>query len=434
MSVSIDYIISAIIMIITSIIFAMIVIQNKKLYITKAKVIMLLIGIIIYSVIIENITGTLKTLLVFTFHIIQFRYIFKINYSDSIFLSFLFIVIIIIPDTLFLLFVMYILKVPPEICYEQIAGTTISTIIVNGLLILIAFIFKKWLRKLIKFRMKNSKKIIVYTILTLGCVLIIFYNSFENVVLNSNLVISVLIMIVFVTILYSLIRQKMENDKIVEKYDKLLEFIKKYEKIIEEQRETRHESKNQLITVKSKVLNKEDGEEIIKYVDSILKDHIAYKEDKYSKFQYLPANGIKGLFYYKSMEAEEKGINLSISIGKRVEDSVLGNLETEDFKQLGRLVGVYLDNAIEASGSSEEKKLGIEINKHEEDVIIIITNTYSGKIDEEAVGKVRYSTKGTNRGYGLMLVNKILSGSNRFASERQITDKLYIQKLRIKNY
>ena len=177
----------------------------------------------------------------------------------------------------------------------------------------------------------------------------------------------------------------------------------------------------------------EDGEEIIKYVDSILKDHIAYKEDKYSKFQYLPANGIKGLFYYKSMEAEEKGINLSISIAKRIEDSILGKLETEDFKQLGRLIGVYLDNAIEASSSSEEKKLGIEINKHEDDVIIIITNTYEGMIDTNSVGKVRYSTKGNNRGYGLMLVNKILSGSNRFTAERIVTDKLYIQKLKIKN-
>ena len=279
--------------------------------------------------------------------------------------------------------------------------------------------------------------IIIYTLSTFICILVIFYNAFENIVLNSNLIVSMIVMLVFVIILYSLIKQKMENDKIVEKYDKLLEFIKKYEIIVEEQREIRHESKNQLITVKSKVLNKEAGEEIIRYVDSLLKDHKSYKEDKYSKFQYLPANGLKGLFYYKAMEAEEKGINLSINIGKRVEDSILSKLTTEDFKQLGRIVGVYIDNAIEASSISKEKKLGIEIYLHNEDVIVIIANTYSGKIDLETVGKVKYSTKGTNRGYGLMLVNKILNNSKRFIAERDVTEKLYIQKLIIrsdKNY
>ena len=112
----------------------------------------------------------------------------------------------------------------------------------------------------------------------------------------------------------------------------------------------------------------------------------------------------------------------------------MSKLSTEDFKQLGRLIGVYLDNAIEASSTSKEKKLGIEVYMQKEDVMLIISNTYDGVIDTESVGKIRYSTKGNNRGYGLMLVNKILSSSKRFASERNVTDKLYIQKLIIKNY
>jgi len=432
MSVSINYIVSAIIMLLTSIIFSMIIIEKKDINITRNKIIILIIGLIIYSLIAENITGTFKTLLVFAFHVVQFRYLFKISYSDSVFLSFLFIVLIIIPDTLFLLILMYILKIDPEICYSQFTGTLISTIFVCLMFIGIVYIFRKLLRKLIKIKIDNSKIILIYTILTLGCVVAIFYKSTAQVSINKNLIEGIIVMVVFVIILYSLIKQKMENDKIVEKYDKLLEFIKKYERIIEEQRETRHESKNQLITVKSKVLNKEDGKEIIKYVDSLLKDHKSYKEDKYSKFQYLPANGIKGLFYYKSMEAEEKGIKLSINIAKRVEKSVLNELSTEDFKQLGRLIGVYIDNAIEASSITEEKKLGIEIYKHNEDVIIIISNTYNGEIDKESVGKIKYTTKGNGRGYGLMLVNKILNSSSRFTAQRQITNNLYIQKLIIK--
>lgn len=428
---NINYIISSIIMIITSIIFSMILLERKGIKITKDKAIAIVIGVVIYSIIIKYGTGAPKTLLIFLFHVIQYKYLFKISYSDSIFLTFLYIVLTIVPDVLVIIFIT--IWESAQIFYTEYAGTVISTIIVTTMLIMITYIFRKWLRKLLKIKINNNKMIIIYTLSTFICILVIFYNAFENIVLNSNLIVSMIVMLVFVIILYSLIKQKMENDKIVEKYDKLLEFIKKYEIIVEEQREIRHESKNQLITVKSKVLNKEDGEEIIRYVDSLLKDHKSYKEDKYSKFQYLPANGLKGLFYYKAMEAEEKGINLSINIGKRVEDSILSKLTTEDFKQLGRIVGVYIDNAIEASSISKEKKLGIEIYLHNEDVIVIIANTYSGKIDLETVGKVKYSTKGTNRGYGLMLVNKILNNSKRFIAERDVTEKLYIQKLIIKS-
>lgn len=430
---SISYLIcSAFIMLMTSIILGIIVLEQKEIKITLEKVIIVLVGTIAYSIAIDSLTGTTKTLLLGLINTIVYAKILKISYSDAIFLTFMYIVLTIIPDTIFLLFIMNILKIDPVICYTQFTSSLIATISVSIMLLLIVFIFRKLLRRLIKIKIDNSKLIIIYTILTLGCVVIVFYKSTAQVSISKNLVEGIIIMVVFVIILYSLMKQKLENKKIAEKYDKLLEFIKKYEVIIEEQRETKHETKNQLITVKSKVLNKEKGEDIIEYVDSILNDHKAYKEDKYGKFQYLPANGIKGLFYYKSIEAEEKGINLSINIGKRVETSIMSKLKTEDFKQLGRLIGVYIDNAIEASSISKEKKLGIEIYVHEEDVVLIIMNTYAGVIDKDTVGKVRYSTKGNNRGYGLMLVNRILSSSTRFIAERTITDELYIQKLIIK--
>lgn len=431
---NINYIISAIIMIITSIIFSMILLEENKFKITFKSILMIVIAIILYSLGIKYLVGTIKTLFLCCIYIYLFRYLFKVSYYNAILLTFMYIVLIMIPDLIVLVVAILVLKIKPEIFYEEFAKTPLSSLVVCVLFIIMIYIFRKPLRKLMKVKLNISKEIIVYTILTLGCVLIIFYNATTDVkIISTSFVLSVIVMLIFVVTLYGLIKQKMEKDKVKEKYDKLLDFIKKYETVIEEQRMIRHEHKNQLITVKSKVSNNEDGQEIIKYVDSILKDHIIYREDKYGKFQYLPANGIKGLFYYKAMEAEEKGIKLSINIAKRVEKSILSKLCTEDFKQLGRLFGVYIDNAIEASSISKDKQLGIEVYMHQEDVIMIISNTYEGIIDADSVGKVRYSTKGNNRGHGLMLVNKILNGSTRFKAERTITEKLYIQKLIIKN-
>ena len=423
---------SAVIMIISSIIFSLIILEKKEFKVTKEKILTIIIGIIIYSLIAMKLEKTVKTLWLCCLYIVLFRRLLKISYSDSLYLSFLYIILTIIPDIIFIMFVILGLGKSSEVFYSNYAGTIIATISVNVMLIMITYICRKWLRKLIKLKMNNNKVIIVYTVLTLLCVLTIFYSAFEDIVIDESLLLSAVVMIVFVVILYSLIKQKIENNNIIERYDKLLEFIKIYEVEIDEQKMIRHESKNQLSTIKSKIVNKEKEEKIIKYIDSILNEHKSYNEEKYGKFQYLPANGLKGLFYYKAMEAEERGIKLSINVSSKIENSLLGNLPTEEFKELCRLIGVYLDNAIEASEISEEKKMGLEIYKHEENIVIIIMNTYSGMIDTEQVGNVKYSTKGKNRGYGLMLVNKILKNYDCFEAIKNITDELYIQKLIIK--
>lgn len=152
---------------------------------------------------------------------------------------------------------------------------------------------------------------------------------------------------------------------------------------------------------------------------------------KYSKFKYLPSNGLKGFFYYKVSEAERKGIKVSTNISKKIENSILGKLDTKHFKDLARVIGVYLDNAIEASSLSEEKKLGIELYLIKNNVEIIISNTYHEAIDEEKIGKERYSTKGKNRGHGLLLVKRILKDNNNIISNNEVTGELYIQKISI---
>lgn len=274
----------------------------------------------------------------------------------------------------------------------------------------------------------------MYLALSLFSILVVFYTEYSNVNSSSNkeLILGIIIIISFVLILYSLVKQKMENNKLMIRYIKLLEFIKNYEKELDKQKELRHESKNQLITARSKIVDKKKEHEVIEYLNSIIADYVKGNNEKYTSFQYLPANGIKGFFYYKANEAENNGIHLSINVSPKVENTFIGNLDTNNFKQLGILLGVYLDNAIEASKNSKDKKMAIEIYKTDEDVEIIISNTYEGKIDTESIGKTKYTTKGKNHGYGLMLVSKILEDNKRFEAQRIVTDVVYSQKIKIK--
>lgn len=421
-------------MIITSIVFAKILLENKKVNLNFKSIIVIIISIILYSIVIGTLDGILKTLLLCSLYVFVYRCVFNTSYSKSLLLAFEHIVLIIIPDLLILLFSVYILKIDSKLFYEVYAETTLSTLIVDILFILFVYILRKPLRKISNIKLTNNKEIIMYLALSLFSILVVFYTEYSNVNSSSNkeLILGIIVIISFVLILYSLVKQKMENNKLMTRYLKLLEFIKNYEKELDKQKELRHESKNQLITARSKIVDKKKEYEVIEYLNSIIADYVKGNNEKYTSFQYLPANGIKGFFYYKANEAENNGIHLSINVSPKVENTFIGNLDTNDFKQLGILLGVYLDNAIEASKNSKDKKMAIEIYKTGEDIEIIISNTYEGKIDTESIGKTKYTTKGKNHGYGLMLVSKILEDNKRFEAQRIVTDVVYSQKLKIK--
>lgn len=269
--------------------------------------------------------------------------------------------------------------------------------------------------------------------ITLVMLAIFFYNLIKTFEFNNNIITYLVIIVMLICILLYLFKQKIENEKISKKYDELLDVMKSYESDIEEQRTLRHETKNEFATIKCKLQDKEDNKTIIEYIDSVIGEKEKAGSTKYSKFKYLPSNGLKGFFYYKFIEAEKKGINVSINISKQIENSFLKDIETKDFKDLARIIGVYLDNAIEASSTSEDKKLGIEMYLIKEKIEIIITNTFNNEINLDKIGKESFSTKGKHRGHGLLLVNKILSENNMFEAKNEIRGNIYIQSLKIKD-
>ena len=291
----------------------------------------------------------------------------------------------------------------------------------------------KIIRKIVNINISINKKIVGIIALILIVLAIFFYDLIKVFQFNNDIAGFLVAIIALITILIYVFKQKFDNEKIAKKYDELLDIMQNYENDIEEQRTLIHETKNELTTIMCKIKDKEKESEIIEYINSIIGDKVSPNMSKYSKFKYLPSNGLKGFFYYKFTEAERKGINVSINISKQIENSFLGRLDTKDFKNLARIIGVYLDNAIEASSLSKKKQLGIEVYYIKENIEIIISNTYDNIIEKERIGKEKYSTKGKNRGHGLLLARKILEESKFITSEKEITNNLYIQKIVLKN-
>ena len=424
---------SSTLLILTLYTFGRIIIVNRRHKNIMIDVLILLGFILLNILVYKYTTGTIKTIITCLLYSSLFFSIFKIKLSKSIFTSILYVILLIIPDLLMLIIFIYILGISKEYYYSVIASGLIGNLSVLLIMILLTYIIRKPLRKLMKYKLSENKKIVVISVLAIIFTAIFFYKFATGYKMNQDVIIYLIAMFAFIVILFTLFRQRMDNEKVSKKYDELLDVMKNYESDIEEQRTLRHETKNEFATIKCKLQDKEDNKTIIEYIDSVIGEKGKASSTKYSKFKYLPSNWLKGFFYYKFIEAEKKGIKVSINISKQIENSFLKDIETKDFKDLARIVGVYLDNAIEASSTSEDKKLGIEMYLIKEKIELIITNTFNNEINLDKIGKESFSTKGKHRGHGLLLVNKILSENNMFEAKNEIRDNIYIQSLKIKD-
>lgn len=100
-----------------------------------------------------------------------------------------------------------------------------------------------------------------------------------------------------------------------------------------------------------------------------------------------------------------------------------------------KVLGILLDNALEAAKETEEKYVELfikQINK-ERSLIVEIKNSFSGLVEIENIFKNGYTTKQDHSGFGLWEVRKIVSKQNNCSLETHICDNILTQFLRIEN-
>ena len=139
-------------------------------------------------------------------------------------------------------------------------------------------------------------------------------------------------------------------------------------------------------------------------------------------------NGIYNLLTKKSHNAEEKDIKVNITF--------LLDLSTLHMKiyEFARILGILLDNAIEASSESEEKIINLtfrnDIKNSRE--LIIVENTYQDKnIDTEKIFEKGISGKENHSGLGLWEVRKLIKKNNNINLYTAKNDKFFSQQLEI---
>ena len=138
--------------------------------------------------------------------------------------------------------------------------------------------------------------------------------------------------------------------------------------------------------------------------------------------------GVYSLLTTKYHEAEEQGIKMNMTL--------LLDLSKLDMKiyEFTRILGILLDNAIDASKECDEKVINIifrDDEKHHRQ-LIIVENTYKDKdVDTEKIFNKGFSGKENHTGLGLWEVRKILNKSKNLSLYTTKNEKYFSQQIEI---
>lgn len=128
--------------------------------------------------------------------------------------------------------------------------------------------------------------------------------------------------------------------------------------------------------------------------------------------------------------------NVAVENGIKVNLSFLLDLDNLNMKiyEFARILGILLDNAIEAASENDEKILNISFRTDSKNNrnIILIENTYKDKnINIDEIFKKGISGKENHTGLGLWEIRQILSKNNNVNLHTFKNDKLFSQQLEI---
>ena len=113
------------------------------------------------------------------------------------------------------------------------------------------------------------------------------------------------------------------------------------------------------------------------YLNLIINEHKCGQNYTIRELSYFPDGGIKGLIYHKISKVEENNIKYFLFIDKNIKDIFEEKFDLKTYQDITKLLGVFLDNAIEATMLSNKKEVEIDFKKQDDCIIMDISNTFN---------------------------------------------------------
>lgn len=276
------------------------------------------------------------------------------------------------------------------------------------------------------FYLKNIKGNKENKVLIIPCIIILLFSIIIGYIKNDILqLLSINNYVVISSAILSAIILKFiyYNVDLQNKYNKLIKLTMEYEKIIDDQGKKNHEYKNQLLVLKGYIDNKQKLKE---YLDEIIDDNKLGQNFEIRQLANISNGGLKELLYYKISKIKENNIKYYLYISDEI-SKPLEKLSINKYKNITKVFGVLIDNAIDSAINSKEKEIYLDFSKDSKYIVITISNSYNKKIDLNKIGKKGFTSKGKGHGFGLRLAKEIIKKNNYLELSTDYNDKHFIQ-------
>ena len=197
----------------------------------------------------------------------------------------------------------------------------------------------------------------------------------------------------------------------------------------------KHDFSNIIQCMGGYILN-DDMTGLKKYYKSISKEFGDINNLSAINSNFITDSALYNLISLKYSSAEEQGISFNINIGVKLDKMQISSYT------LTRILGILLDNAIDAAKKCDIKEIYFEVSpSYEKGKIkkhtISVQNTYTNKdVDVDKIREKGYTSKTREKGshgLGLWEVNKILKKSKNLNLHTTKNDEFFIQELEIYN-
>ncbi|MCL1950905.1 MAG: GHKL domain-containing protein [Turicibacter sp.] len=163
------------------------------------------------------------------------------------------------------------------------------------------------------------------------------------------------------------------------------------------------------------------------YYSSVLPQHEKIdKEELYLlPLVRLENIAIQGMLRGKLADAMNLGVEVSLELEDEIQEISMNPID------LIRVLGILLDNAIEAALETNAPVIKMAFIKEENRLLIVVQNNFKGEIPFDEMYRHGFSTKGEDRGIGLSNLAEILEESEGVQVYHEVEGDLFVQHLEI---
>ncbi|HFU3858370.1 TPA: sensor histidine kinase [Streptococcus suis] len=256
-----------------------------------------------------------------------------------------------------------------------------------------------------------------------------------NLKLDTYFIRTNVLLIYFVLFIVSMLylnyqKKEKQEKEIQELKDKQLADLGRYSRHVEslykEIRSFRHDYTNILVS-----LNEAIKEGDIVAIRTIYSEVIADSDRKFYDGKYDIARlsniqnpAVKSLLSSKMLEAQKKGIAISVEVDAEIEPPALELIE------FITILSILLDNAIDAAEQCVNGNIVFAYFQEDDQKIVVVENTtVEDKVSTNHIFEYGHSTKGDNRGIGLANVKAILDNYPKFSISTNSSNHRFVQEL-----